>query len=107
MIEKHHIIFKSQQGLDFEMNYKYLTSEEHRGNNGPHMCRKTDLAYKKEMQKNLEKTLIQKYYTTKDLIEILGLKERQANKAFRKIEGPRGIKRKDAIKKLMGDRFYL
>lgn len=107
MIEKHHIVFKSQGGLDFEMNYKYLTSEEHRGDNGPHKCRKTDLAYKKELQRKLQKALTQKYYSVRDLIEILDLKEKQANRAFRRIEGPKGIKRKDAIKKLMGDRFYL
>lgn len=31
MLEKHNIVFKSQGGIDFELNYKYLYSEDHRG----------------------------------------------------------------------------
>lgn len=49
MLEKHHIVFKSQMGLDFELNYKYLTSEDHRGNEGPHKNREKNLEYKREL----------------------------------------------------------
>lgn len=108
MIEKHHIVFKSQGGLDFELNYKYLTSEAHRGNKGPHKCRKTDLRYKRELQRKLEKILEKEFYTVEELIKILGLKEKQAYKAFKKInKHPQGMKREDIIYRLMGNRFYL
>ena len=108
MIERHHIIFKSQGGLDYGLNYKHLESEQHRGNNGPHKCRKTDLRYKRELQGKLEEILTDKFYTVEELIEILSLKERQAYKAFRKIKHyENGMKRKDIIKRLMAGRFYL
>lgn len=101
------VIFKSQGGLDFELNYRYLTSEEHRGNLGPHLNKKVDVAYKIEMEVNLRRLLTHKYYTIEELIEILGLKEKQAYKAFKKLNAARGIKRDDAIFRLMGNKFYL
>lgn len=108
MIEKHHIVFKSQGGLDFEFNYKYLTSEAHRGDLGPHKCRKTDLRYKRELQEKLEKVLHKDYYQIEELIKILGLKEKQAYKAFRKLQVyKKGYDTQDIIKRLMGGRSYL
>jgi hypothetical protein len=108
MLEKHHITFKSQGGLDFELNYKRLTPEQHRGPKGPHRCRKTDLRYKRELQRKLENILTDEFYTVEELIEILGLKERQAYKAFRQVpKHGKGMKREDAIFRLMGNRFYL
>ena len=107
-MEKHHICFKSQGGLDFELNYKYLTPEQHRGNLGPHRNRKVDLAYKIEMEARLEELLTDEFYTIEELIDILGLKEKQAYKAFRKVDKHQeGIKREDVIFRLMGNRFYL
>lgn len=99
--------FKSQGGLDFELNYRYLTPEQHRGINGPHQNKKTDLKYKREMQAQLENILTHKYYTIEELIEILGLKERQAYKAFKKLVTVKGIKREAAIFRLMGNKNYL
>ena len=61
MLEKHHIVFKSQLGLDFELNYKYLTSEEHRGILGPHLNKSVDIAYKTEMEANLRRLLTDEY----------------------------------------------
>lgn len=109
MTERHHIIFKSQGGLDFELNYKHLTSEAHRGNNGPHRNRETDLRYKRDLQRKLESILTDEFYTIEELIDLLGLEKRQAYKAFKKLNyhPDRGIKRKDIIKRLMGGRFYL
>ena len=92
--------------MDFELNYKYLTSQEHRGNTGPHKCKETDLKYKKELQTELENLLTQDYYNIKELIDILGLQEKQANKAFRKLLKVNGISREDVIYRLMGNRFY-
>lgn len=106
MLEKHHIIFRSQQGLNFELNYKYLTSEAHRGKYGPHKCKETDLKFKKELQNELEKILVKDYYNIAELIDLLGLKEKQANKAFRKLLKVNGIEREEVIKRLMGGRFY-
>lgn len=102
------MVFKSQGGLDFELNYKYLTPGQHRGPKGPHMCRETDLKYKKEMQRKLEEILINEFYTEKELIKLLGLKPEQAHRAFRKInKHEHGMKREDIIFRLMGNRNYL
>jgi len=100
------IIFKSQGGLDFELNYKYLTSEEHRGINGPHRNKQTDLRYKIELQEKLEKLLDREYYNIRDLRVLLGLREKQANRAFRKLLKVNGIARDDVIYRLMGNRYY-
>lgn len=108
MIEKHHIIFKSQGGLDFELNYKYLTSEQHRGDYGPHKCREVDLRYKRELERELLGVLTDEYYTVEELVEILVLKERQAYKAFRKVRNKgNGMRKEDVIKRLLGGRYYL
>lgn len=100
------VIFKSQGGLDFELNYKYLESELHRGDLGPHKNRQVDLMYKIELQEKLEKLLDRDYYNIRELRVLLGLKEKQANQAFRKLLKINGISREDAIFRLLGDRFY-
>lgn len=106
-IEKHHIVFKSQGGLDFELNYKYLSSEDHRGNDGPHLNKETDLKYKRELEANLRMKLFNDYYTVEELIEILGLNSRQANKAFNKVtKYHKGMKREDITIRLMGGKLY-
>ena len=107
MIECHHVIFRSQSGLDFELNYRYLTSEEHRGDKGPHKCKATNLRYKIELQRTLEALLTKDYYNVKELVDLLGLKEVQANKAFRKLLKVKGISRQDVITRLMGGRLYV
>lgn len=84
-MERHHIIFKSQLGLDFPLNYKKLSSEDHRGNNGPHKNRKVDLLYKKELEDKLRTVLTNKHYTVDELIDKLELKPKQAHKAFKQI----------------------
>src|SRR5699024_4344814 len=99
-------IFKSQGGLDFELNYKYLTPEEHRGNKGPHRNKEIDLMYKRELQEFLEALLEEDYYNIKELVDLLGLKPAQANKAFKKLLKVDGIKREDVLRRLMGGRLY-
>lgn len=105
-VEKHHIIYRSQGGLDFPLNYKHLDSKLHRGNQGPHKCKATDLKYKLELQATLENLLTKEYYNIKELIDLLGLKEVQANKAFRKLLRVNGIEREEVLKRLMGGRLY-
>lgn len=106
MLEKHHIVFRSQGGLDFELNYKRLNWEDHRGPNGPHMNRETDLKYKRELQRKLFEIFTDDYYTVNEIRKMLGLKKKQA-RVFRKLPyGPDGIKREDVIRRLMGGKLY-
>lgn len=107
--EKHHIVFKSQGGLDFELNYKKLSMEDHRGNFGPHKNRKIDLQYKEKLEEDLRAKLECQSYSIKELIQLLGLKEKQAYRAFRQVQKmPNGkIGKEDILFRLLGGRFYL
>ena len=108
MLEKHHIVKKSQLGLDFELNYKYLTSEEHRGDLGPHKNRDTDLHYKKELETSLRALLRDTHYFESELIQLLGLDSKQADKAFRHLQvTSKGMDKEEIIFRLMGNRYYL
>jgi len=55
-LEKHHIYFGNplRKLSDQYGCWVWLTSEEHRGNNGPHMNRETDLRLKRECQQEFE-----------------------------------------------------
>ena len=46
----HHIVHRSEGGLDFKLNYKYLCKKHHRSKLGPHRDKVVDLNYKLEMQ---------------------------------------------------------
>ncbi|BAQ14700.1 hypothetical protein CBB2_2590 [Clostridium botulinum] len=105
--EKHHIVSKSQGGLDFFLNFKYLCVEHHKGKKSPHMCKKIDLEYKKELQAKLKNKLIQDYYTENELIKILELNRRQVKKMCRKfLLYKEGYKTEDIIRRLMGGKLY-
>src|SRR5690554_2688355 len=63
--ERHHIVFKSQGGLDADWNIIRLCPKCHRGNGGPHRDRKRDLVLKRGLQKWLFQQLSSKYYADK------------------------------------------
>ena len=108
MIERHHIIFKSQGGLDFHLNYIYLTHEEHRGDESPHENIEINLKYKCELESNLRDILGKSHYTIEELIKKLLLNEEQAYKVFKKVpREPKGISREEVIKVLLGGRYYI
>ena len=107
-MEKHHIIYKSQGGLDFDLNYKYLSDEEHRGNNSPHKNRSIDLQYKEQLEQDLRLVLPDLHYEEDEVIEILSLKVKQASKAFRHLARTnKGMCKEELIKRLLGGRYYI
>lgn len=106
--EKHHIIFKSQGGKDFKLNYKYLCYIDHKGNDGPHRNRETDLKYKKELQIRLQTLLTRDYYTLEELIKLLEISKAQAKKTFKHLkQSKEGYARLEIIFRLLGERFYV
>ncbi len=106
-MHKHHIVFRSQGGLDFELNYKYLTLEEHEGNNGPHLNRKIDLIYKKEMQDRLCRVFKNTEYSNKEIASVLGKSTKYIEKHFKRVPSAAGLyQREDIIRKLMGGKLY-
>lgn len=106
MLERHHVIFRSQGGLDFPLNIKRLHWNEHRGEDGPHLNCETDLKYKRELQEKLCKMFTKEYYTIKEIRKMLGIRLGQM-KVFRKLpQYSEGLKREDVIRRLMGGRLY-
>ncbi len=105
--EKHHIVFKSQGGLDFPLNFKFLCEEHHRGNKSPHRCKEKDLEYKRELQAKLKNKLNKNYYTENELVKVLGLNKLQAKKMCKKFPlYKEGYKTEDIICRIMGGRIY-
>lgn len=111
-MDKHHIIFRSQGGLDFDLNLIELPHDYHLGDNGPHKNRETDLKLKRELQRELEMTLGEEWYTREEIQEILGLRNKDTNKLFKTlpytaIDIEPLYNTEDIIRRLMGGRSYL
>lgn len=68
-LEKHHIYFGNplRKLSDRYGCWVWLTSEEHRGNNSPHISRETDLRLKRECQEAFEML-----YGHEKFIEVFG-----------------------------------
>lgn len=104
----HHIVHKHEGGLDFPLNYKCLCNEHHRGKNGPHRNKKTDIQYKLELQDKLHEILPKNFYTPEQLIEILNLNKCKTKKFFKDLKiYKEGYKTEDIIFRLMGRKQYV
>jgi hypothetical protein len=105
--DKHHIVYRSQGGVDFPINFRYLCSEHHRGKNGPHKNRRLDLEYKIEMQRNLEELLFKDYYTMDELSFLLEINRGMLKKLLKDYRlYKEGYKKSDIIHRLMGKKVY-
>ncbi|MDD7795827.1 HNH endonuclease [Clostridium sp. 'White wine YQ'] len=103
----HHIIHRSQGGLDFPLNYKYLCQEHHRGKNGPHKSPEIDLKYKLELQSKLLTLLHKRYYTTQELYSMLDITNNSLKRLTKKMKlYKEGYLTDDLIFCLMGNYFY-
>ena len=103
----HHIVHKSEDGFDIELNYMYLCEEHHRGKLGPHHCLKTDISYKINLQKKLYKLLPKKYYSFKELCYILNASSNIIKRLTKNIKlYKEGYKKEDVIFILMGKAYY-
>lgn len=105
--QRHHIVFRSQGGLDFKLNYKYLCPEHHTGNESPHKKKEIDLKYKREMQMELFALFFEDTYTLKEIKELIGHNLKGIEKRFKKVSNVAGVyKREDIVRALMGGRLY-
>lgn len=108
MMHKHHIVFRSGGGLDFPLNFIYLTPEEHLGDNGPH---KNDNR-NKELKKGLQKELFLLFPANEefDLETVstrIGVTREYLEKPFRKVTNLGGLyKGEDIVRRLMGGKIY-
>lgn len=107
--ERHHCVFRSQSKVmtNMRINFAYLCSEHHRGNNGPHKNRKTDLYYKVKVQEKLYKTLCKGYYTSDGLRKALKLSPSEVKMLTKTLTlHKKGYEREAVIRELMGGRTY-
>jgi len=106
-LHRHHIVFKSHGGLDFDLNFVYLTYEEHEGNQGPHRNRDRDLELKTDLQERLFKLFKEDSYSIEEISRLLGKSKRYIDKNFKRVPMAAGrYQREEIIKKLMGGKFY-
>lgn len=106
-MHKHHIVFRSQGGLDTEANLIELTYDAHEGTNSPHQSRDTDLQLKKNLQEYYYERFYKDEYTIPEIAAILKKSESYIEKHFRKVKNHAGVYRKeDIIRKLMGGKIY-
>lgn len=104
----HHIVFRSQGGLNIDDNMISLPYEQHLGNNSPHMSREIDLKLKISLQDYYFERFTKEEYTIPEIAKLLHKSERYIENRFRKVKNFAGIyKREDIIRKLMGDKLYL
>lgn len=105
--DKHHIIYKSQGGLDYPLNYKYLCANHHRGREGPHKNIKVDLQYKLELQNKLQTILCNSYYTFDELIKLLNISKNLLKRLSKNLKlYKEGYKSSEIIYLLMGRKVY-
>ncbi|MGH4123067.1 MAG: HNH endonuclease [Clostridium sp.] len=105
--DKHHIVYKSQGGIEFPLNFRYLCSLHHRGNTGPHKNRILDLEYKLNMQRKLENILIKEVYLIEELEPLLNINKGMIKRLFKECKfNDKGIKKADIIFRLMGRKKY-
>lgn len=107
-MHRHHIVFRSHGGLDFDLNFIGLTQEEHEGNNGPHRNRERDLELKRALQARLRQMFPEgELFTVRQIAEKLGRSERYFAPHFWKVPMKDGkYPGEEIVKKLMGGRFY-
>ncbi|MBU3161404.1 HNH endonuclease [Clostridium frigoris] len=96
--DKHHIVYKSQGGIEFPLNFRYLCTLHHRGENGPHKNRRLDLEYKLDMQRKLENTLIKENYSIEELEFLLKINKGMIKRLFTeyKLNG-KGLRKADIM----------
>lgn len=103
----HHIVHRSDGGLDFALNYKYLCPQHHRGKDGPHRDRFVDLNYKLEMQNKLTSLFTKRYYSLDDLSSLLCINKNTLKRVTKKLKlYKEGYLSKDIIFELMGRQIY-
>jgi hypothetical protein len=105
--DKHHIVYRSQGGIDFPLNFKYLCQEHHRGKQGPHKNRKLDLQYKLDMQSNLQILLYKDFYILDELVRLLQINKGMLKRIFKEYKlYKEGYKKTDVVYRLMGKKIY-
>lgn len=108
----HHVVFRSQGGVDHYYSKIKIPMGFHESDRGPHKNRETDLALKREMQKELFDAFSEA--DTYDIDSILLIlqpeNERSGAKLRRQLEKTKNnageYKAEDIVRTLMGRKLY-
>ena len=111
IMEKHHIIFRSQGGCDFYYNIIELPTGLHKGRRGPHMCRETDLFLKKSVQDALFAELGTERKTADEIVHLCcPMNRRSEKKLHTRLQSVQNYGGKyeieDAVRAIMGGKLY-
>lgn len=112
--EEHHIVFRSQQQAMIKCphNITTLCYAHHRGDISPHMVRKIDIKYKKDLQKRLGYLFsLKECYSEDEIKEILMITNKDTRKLVKSlltviVDDEAGYKVEDIIRQCMGGRLY-
>lgn len=106
--QRHHIVFRSQGGLDIELNYKDLCAAHHNmSRRSPHQNREIDLKYKRELQDTYFTVFTEESYIISEIAELIGCDKNRLAKRFKAVPQRAGkYKREDIIRALMGGKLY-
>lgn len=111
-LERHHIVFRSHGGIDCDMNLIALPMAFHKGPNGPHKNRATDLVLKLCLQEKLFEVFHKKHYTVEEVIRIMEPYNKKSKTSLeRQLKKQnkctaKGYRREDVVRTLMGGKIY-
>lgn len=106
--QKHHIVYRSQGGLNIKDNYKYLCALHHTSSNeAVHKNKMIDLIFKRELQEKYFQKFSKEEYDIKEISNILDCETKILEKKFKTIQRhAEKYKKEDIIRCLMGGKLY-
>lgn len=106
--QKHHVVFRSQGGLNISTNYRYLCIRHHSdGKEAVHNNREFDLRLKREVQNEYYIMFTEEEYTIEQIAKVISYNKARLEKRMKAVQQRAGkYKREDIIRFLMGGRLY-
>lgn len=106
--QRHHIVFRSQGGMNIELNYAYLCAAHHTGRaDSVHKSRAFDLLLKIRMQRKLEELFCDPEYGVCKISKLIGYDRRRLACRMKAVPKHAGkYRREDIIRFFMGGRLY-
>lgn len=106
--QRHHIVFRSQGGMNIRINFAYLCAAHHTdGPEAVHNNRALDLKLKIRLQRELEVIFREESYCMGEIAAAVSYDRRRLAKRMSKVPAKAGrIRREDIIRFFMGGRLY-
>lgn len=106
--QKHHIVFRSQGGLNIELNYISLCIYHHSvGKEAVHNNRAFDLELKRALQERYFELFEKEQYTIAEISELIGYNKNRLARRMKSVPQRAGkYGKEDIIRFLMGGKLY-